>query len=273
MLRYRRRREGKTDYGARRMMVRQEKNKYATAKYRLIARFTRLAGLGSAPLARSSHGVSATADRRLLVLGGEATARLPIGMAVHMLSLEQHASWRTIEPGDVAPSPRVGHAQAIVGDKLLVFGGRAGVAEGRDDEDDALWSFSVSSEAVGRRRLRNVCLDYLSRIGDAESEALCLQHFKAATTMTESLAALKALAASLRKFGLACAALHGDLAHWEREESLQRFRAGAAPVLVTTDTGARGLDIRQPPAVVSFDGPAGKVECEPFVLCAHEALG
>jgi len=37
---YRRRREGKTDYGARRVMVRQEKNKYATAKYRLIARFT-----------------------------------------------------------------------------------------------------------------------------------------------------------------------------------------------------------------------------------------
>merc|ERR1719261_2229282 len=28
------------DYGARRVMVRQEKNKYATAKYRLIARFT-----------------------------------------------------------------------------------------------------------------------------------------------------------------------------------------------------------------------------------------
>jgi len=37
---FRRRREGKTDYGARRMMVKQEKNKYATAKYRLIARFT-----------------------------------------------------------------------------------------------------------------------------------------------------------------------------------------------------------------------------------------
>ena len=37
---YRRRREGKTDYGARRTLVRQEKNKYATAKYRLVARFT-----------------------------------------------------------------------------------------------------------------------------------------------------------------------------------------------------------------------------------------
>ena len=67
---------------------------------------------------------------------------------------------------------------------------------------------------------------------------------------------IKALATSLRKFGLACAALHGDLAQWEREESLQRFRAGAAPVLVTTDVGARGLDIRQLPAVVSFDVPA-----------------
>merc|ERR1719160_431058 len=37
---YRRRREGKTDYGARRVMVRQEKNKYNSAKYRLIVRFT-----------------------------------------------------------------------------------------------------------------------------------------------------------------------------------------------------------------------------------------
>merc|ERR1712224_700350 len=34
------RREGKTDYGARRVMVRQEKNKYNSAKYRLIVRFT-----------------------------------------------------------------------------------------------------------------------------------------------------------------------------------------------------------------------------------------
>ena len=33
-------------------------------------------------------------------------------------------------------------------------------------------------------------------------------------------------------------------------------RQRAAPVLVTTDVGARGLDIRQLPAVVSFDVPA-----------------
>lgn len=37
---YRRRREGKTDYFARRKMVAQDKNKYNTPKYRLVARIT-----------------------------------------------------------------------------------------------------------------------------------------------------------------------------------------------------------------------------------------
>jgi len=37
---YRRRREGKTDYFARRKMVTQDKNKYNTPKYRLVARIT-----------------------------------------------------------------------------------------------------------------------------------------------------------------------------------------------------------------------------------------
>jgi aminopeptidase N len=38
-----------------------------------------------------------------------------------------------------------------------------------------------------------VCLEYLATIGDAESQKLALAHFRAATTMTDSLAALKAL--------------------------------------------------------------------------------
>jgi len=36
----RRRREGKTDYGARRLMVKQDKNKYNSPKYRLVVRLT-----------------------------------------------------------------------------------------------------------------------------------------------------------------------------------------------------------------------------------------
>jgi len=39
-VKYRRRREGKTDYNARRKMVKQPKNKYNSKKYRLIVRFT-----------------------------------------------------------------------------------------------------------------------------------------------------------------------------------------------------------------------------------------
>jgi len=53
--------------------------------------------------------------------------------------------------------------------------------------------FTGAPAAVGRRRLRNVCLDYLSQIGDKESASLCLTHFREATTMTDYLAALKGL--------------------------------------------------------------------------------
>ena len=39
-VKYRRRREGKTDYFARKRLIIQNKNKYNTPKYRLIVRFT-----------------------------------------------------------------------------------------------------------------------------------------------------------------------------------------------------------------------------------------
>jgi len=39
-VKYRRRREGKTDYFARRKMVAQDKNKYNTPKYRVVCRIT-----------------------------------------------------------------------------------------------------------------------------------------------------------------------------------------------------------------------------------------
>jgi large subunit ribosomal protein L5e len=39
-VKYRRRREGKTDYYARKRLIVQDKNKYNTNKYRLIVRFT-----------------------------------------------------------------------------------------------------------------------------------------------------------------------------------------------------------------------------------------
>jgi large subunit ribosomal protein L5e len=39
-VKYRRRKSGKTDYAARRAMVKQDKDKYNTPKYRLVVRIT-----------------------------------------------------------------------------------------------------------------------------------------------------------------------------------------------------------------------------------------
>ncbi|XP_052491020.1 60S ribosomal protein L5 isoform X1 [Gossypium raimondii] len=39
-VKFKRRREGKTDYQARNRLINQDKNKYNTRKYRLVARFT-----------------------------------------------------------------------------------------------------------------------------------------------------------------------------------------------------------------------------------------
>lgn len=49
---------------------------------------------------------------------------------------------------------------------------------------------------MGARRLRNACLGYLSKLGgeDAQMEALALEQFRSAGSMTDSIAALSALA-------------------------------------------------------------------------------
>ena len=59
--------------------------------------------------------------------------------------------------------------------------------------------FSVNAESVGKRRLRNVCLDYLCSIKETEDEQLdaadlATAHFDAATGMTDKISALVCLA-------------------------------------------------------------------------------
>jgi len=50
--------------------------------------------------------------------------------------------------------------------------------------------FSIDADAVGKRRLRNVCLGYLSKLAD---DARSLAQFRSASCMTDSLAAVRAL--------------------------------------------------------------------------------
>jgi ATP-dependent RNA helicase RhlE len=63
------------------------------------------------------------------------------------------------------------------------------------------------------------------------------------------------LAAKLRKAGVAAGALHGDLAQGTRTRALSDLAAKRCRVLVATDVAARGLDIAELSAVVSYDLP------------------
>jgi ATP-dependent RNA helicase RhlE len=63
------------------------------------------------------------------------------------------------------------------------------------------------------------------------------------------------LARSLEREGLKTTALHGDKSQDERLKALNAFKAGEVDLLVATDVAARGLDIKDVPAVVNFDVP------------------
>jgi ATP-dependent RNA helicase RhlE len=63
------------------------------------------------------------------------------------------------------------------------------------------------------------------------------------------------LARSLERDGLRTTALHGDKSQDERLKALEAFKSGAVDLLVATDVAARGLDIKDVPAVFNFDIP------------------
>lgn len=76
--------------------------------------------------------------------------------------------------------------------------------------------FKVDSEAIGRRRLRNVVLEYLCSIKDTDEEQiaaadLAMSHFKKAKGMTDKMAGLMALASMDGKGASA------------RDEAMQQF--------------------------------------------------
>ncbi|MDG4549563.1 MAG: aminopeptidase N [Candidatus Contendobacter sp.] len=53
--------------------------------------------------------------------------------------------------------------------------------------------YRIDAAAMGRRALKNVCLEYLMQLDAAESRASCLEQFHAADNMTDQLGALAAL--------------------------------------------------------------------------------
>jgi len=61
------------------------------------------------------------------------------------------------------------------------------------------------------------------------------------------------LADNLWQQGYHALALHGDLDQKERDQVLLQFSNGSSTVLIATDVAARGLDIKDLPAVINFE--------------------
>lgn len=77
-------------------------------------------------LARSSHAISSVGDKVYLI-GGEHVARTPIDSTVYEYSLATDA-WEEVQiTGGEPPEQRIAHSQAVVGQKIYIFGGRQGI--------------------------------------------------------------------------------------------------------------------------------------------------
>lgn len=102
------------------------------------------------PCSRSSHGISAVQNgSRLILYGGEHIARTPINSSAACWALdladdEKAACWRWIDCSQ-GPPERVAHSQAMHGDKVYIFGGRAGITMKEQAMDD-LWVLDASGE-------------------------------------------------------------------------------------------------------------------------------
>jgi ATP-independent RNA helicase DbpA len=91
--------------------------------------------------------------------------------------------------------------------------------------------------------------------GRVEAVTRILGHYRPETTLIFCNTKLdcQELADVLAGRGFAALAIHGDLEQREREQVLARFANRSVSVLVATDVAARGLDIKELPAVINFE--------------------
>ncbi len=92
---------------------------------------------------------------------------------------------------------------------------------------------------------------------DTKEQALLhlLDHYrpKNAVIFCNTKAACMDVAKFLNGSGFHAIDIHGDLEQYERTEALVQFANGSSSILVATDVAARGLDIKELAAVISYD--------------------
>jgi ATP-independent RNA helicase DbpA len=89
----------------------------------------------------------------------------------------------------------------------------------------------------------------------SEAVARILGHYRPESTLIFCNTKLECqeLADDLNSQGFSALAIHGDLEQRERDQVLVRFANKSASVLVATDVAARGLDIKELPAVINYE--------------------
>jgi len=88
-----------------------------------------------------------------------------------------------------------------------------------------------------------------------EAVARILGHYRPESTLVFCNTKLdcQSLTAALVSRGFSALTIHGDLEQRERDQVLVLFANRSASVLVATDVAARGLDIKELPAVINFE--------------------
>jgi len=141
------------------------------------------------------------------------------------------------------------------------------IAEALAGELEALYranhreeSGRLDAEAIGRRSLKNACLDFLAELDTPASHELCVSQFEQARNMTDQIAALSGIVGSQNPDKPAC--LEAFYRRWEREDLVidKWFALQAACPLPGAMAVVRGLlahpafDLRSPNRVRSVVG-------------------
>ncbi len=138
-------------------------------------------------------------------------------------------------------------AETLKGDLLLAYQAFATSGEYKPD-----------AASAGQRALRNLCLSYLMELDDDASIGLCMTQFEQADNMTDTMAALTALAN--RDFDERQATLDGFYQKWSKEPLVvDKWLAvqAASSLPDTLDhvkalTGHQAFDLRNPNKVFSL---------------------
>jgi superfamily II DNA/RNA helicase len=118
----------------------------------------------------------------------------------------------------------------------------------------------VTIEVARSNATASTVEQHFYRVEDDDKRAVLKQilkerGMKQAFVFVNSKLGCARLARSLEREGLNTTALHGDKSQDERLKALEAFKSGAVDLLVCTDVAARGLDIKDVPAVFNFDIP------------------